>query len=205
MLLSDRAILRHMKMGTVVIDPFVHQRLNNASYDLSLGPWVARYKHGPRKPVRPHEDVDLFDLYDSTENGGYTLKSGERVLGHTRERVGGTIAKDPNNSRVYAVNSSLHATSTAQRIGISVCLDAGWGDVGFVQIFCLEITNHSPFDVFLPTGAIVSQITFHECEPPSRLYREQGSYKGEGEWAPEQMLPKRMKVALTPDAESRRI
>ncbi len=213
MLLSDVEIKKHMKWGSVVIDPFVPQRLNNASYDLSLGPWVARYKEVDGV-IRPHESSDLFELFDSSDDGGYVLQPGERVLGHTREAAGGTVGKRPKDWRqgergdgdiLLAVNSNIHATSTAQRIGISVCMDAGWGDVGFVYPWTLEITCHAPYPVFLPVGAIICQITFEQVSVPERMYTQQGSYMSEEPWRPEMMLPKTMKVASAPNAESKRL
>lgn len=208
-LLSDVAIKQHLKWGSIVIEPFVPQRLNNASYDLSLGPWVARYRlrASDMAPIRAHENTDdLFVLTDSTPEGGFLLEPGERVLGHTREAAGGTVAFcDPQRTRAVAVNSAMHCTSTAQRIGISVCLDAGWGDVGFVYPWTLEITNHAPRPIWLPIGAVICQITFEEVAVPERLYgQDQGSYMNKEPWGPHMMLPKKLKVAREAHSPSER-
>jgi deoxycytidine triphosphate deaminase len=63
-----------------------------------------------------------------------------------------------------------------------------------VQKWCLELNNHSPYDIFLPVGAVICQIVFHEVTPPLSMYGDIGSYSAEGEWRPEMMLPRRMKV-----------
>lgn len=211
-LLSDVAIKQHLKWGSIVIDPFVPQRLNNASYDLSLGPWVARYRCGLTdeeryRVIRPHEDTtDLFVLIDTTLDGGFLLEPGERVLGHTREAAGGTVAFcDPQRKKAVAVNSAIHCTSTAQRIGISVCLDAGWGDVGYVYPWTLEITNHAPRPIWLPIGAIICQIAFEEVTVPERIYgQDQGSYITKEPWGPHMMLPKKLKTAREAHSPSER-
>ena len=208
MLLSDTAILRHMKYGSVVIKPFVQQRLNNASYDLSLGPWVVRYRQAKAgQNIVPHMSVDeLFcEPFNSEPNGGFWLAPNERVLSHVNECAGGTIGTNEMGKKV-AVNSSVHSTSTAQRIGVSVCLDAGWGDIGYCRTpYTLELLNHSPKPIFLPNGAIICQITFHETEVPLRTYEEQGSYSDGDKWEPSMMLPKTMKVAKTPSSPSERL
>lgn len=41
-LLSDKAILRHMEAGTVVIQPFDMGNLSTSSYDVTLGPYYFR-------------------------------------------------------------------------------------------------------------------------------------------------------------------
>lgn len=191
-LLSDVEIRRHLDNGSIKISPFSEAQLNNASYDLTLGPWVARYRKCPPQPqplrLWEFDGSELFEIFDGSGDGGFVIGSGERVLAHTREAAGGTSVNG------LAVNSSLHSTSTAQRLGISVCLDAGWGDVGFVQKWCLELNNHSPYAIFLPVGAVICQIVFHEVTPPSSMYGDIGSYFAEGEWRPEMMMPKRMKV-----------
>ena len=38
-LLSDKAILRHIEKGTVVIEPFRRENLSTSSYDVTLGPY----------------------------------------------------------------------------------------------------------------------------------------------------------------------
>ncbi len=41
-LLSKPAILRHMKEGTIIIDPFIDKNLKTASYDVMLGEYYFR-------------------------------------------------------------------------------------------------------------------------------------------------------------------
>ena len=41
-LLSDKAILRHIEKGTVVVHPFVRDNLSTSSYDVTLGPFFFR-------------------------------------------------------------------------------------------------------------------------------------------------------------------
>ena len=41
-LLSDRAILRYMDEGKIVVDPFVRSNLGTTSMDVTLGPYYYR-------------------------------------------------------------------------------------------------------------------------------------------------------------------
>ena len=40
--LSDKALLRHIEQGTVVVEPFVRENLSTSSYDVTLGPFFFR-------------------------------------------------------------------------------------------------------------------------------------------------------------------
>jgi dCTP deaminase len=103
------------------------------------------------------------------------------------------------------VTTHLQATSTAARVGISICQCAGWGDVGFVSPWTFEIQNHAPRAIFLPVGVVLAQVCFHEVEPilDGTSYEKAGSYQtasaddvkaARASWRPEMMLPKKMKV-----------
>jgi hypothetical protein len=47
-LLSDKAILRHIKEGSVVIHPFDQRNLSTSSFDVTLGPFY--YREQPPEP-----------------------------------------------------------------------------------------------------------------------------------------------------------
>lgn len=180
-----------MDVGAIVIEPFNEAQLNTVSYDITLGDWVARYKRNDAG-LRFGIDTPEFALEKTWD--GHWLEPGERVLGHTRERVGGRVSRRPH-FKPYAATTELRATSTFARWGLTVCGDAGWGDVGFVNFWTLEITNHNPSRVFLPIGSVIGQIVFHAVPPPSGAdYSEAGNYNSGEEWDPRDMLPKKGKV-----------
>jgi dCTP deaminase len=194
MIMTDNEIRQAIADGAIHISPFDESFLNNASYDLTLGENVARYKKfGSGSLVELEKNTDLFRLEVSAK--GHVLQPGERVLGHTREFIGGRVSSDKS----YAVNASMHSTSTAQRLGISVCLDAGWGDIGYVNRWTLEITNHTPVALLLPVGAVICQIVFHKTNVPQKTYDQMGHYRATDDnqtWTPQEMLPKKLKVRL---------
>ena len=92
----------------------------------------------------------------------------------------------------------------AGRHGITVCECAGWGDVGFVNIWTYEITNKLSDSIWLPVGAIIAQVAFSEVEVPTSEYAAKGGHtyvldtldpeEIRRKWTPENMLPKALKV-----------
>jgi dCTP deaminase len=209
MMLSDFEIARYRERGVIVIEPFRPEALSTNSYDLTVGPHVARYKrvpHGMASSVEGRDTplvdfgvvsgADLFDVEDYRDSGQFMIRAGESLLCHTNEFVGGTIVE-----HVGAVNTQLKATSTAGRYGLTACRCAGHGDVGYVNRWTLEVQNNSPFDVTIPVGSIICQIVFFEVAVPQKDYvHRSGNYQPpwdherlQQEWAPTQMLPKKLK------------
>lgn len=199
MLLVDHQIRQHMEWGSIVIDPFNADQLNNASYDLTVGPFFARYAH-EAAPVDLGSRKPRFQIEDARKAGYVYLRSFERILGYSNEFAGGRQAYAPPHMRDVAVNTHLQATSTAARLGLTACMCAGWGDVGFVNRWTFEIQNLTPHGIQLPVGAILAQLVFYEVKPTENSYhREVYQPTDEVErlkklWSPEMMLPKSLKV-----------
>lgn len=217
MLLSNAAILRHMKEGDIVIDPFKEELLNNVSYDVRLGPWFWRARvpvaghrffnpyspaavsevwTGPFRAKKAHEAVvEVGWLLTGThgilpDDELIILAPGEMILGHTFEFVGG----------LNVCTAHMQARSSAGRSMLNVCEDAGWGDVGYISRWTMEIRNKSPhYWIPLVAGKSYAQMVFSEVEAPlsGTDYRHTGRYQ-EGHtleeikklWKPEDMLPK---------------
>ena len=85
------------------------------------------------------------------------------------------------------------------RIGIAVCKCAGWGDIGYINRWTMEITNFSNATIALPVGLRVAQFIFHATTPvaDADFYARKGKYQSSEElreikkqWRPEMMLPK---------------
>ncbi len=217
MLLSAPAILRHKKQGTIVIDPFNSKNLGNASYDVQLGAYYYREQ-------QPQNGNAMFNIYNeddtyrvwgkknyeaelfgrantpgiSANDRVIWLAPGETILAHTEEFIGG----------VGVVDTMLKARSSTARNFISVCKCAGWGDVGYVNRWTMQITNHSRYyTIPLVSGRRIAQMIFFEVEP-LRAKENTGAYhtksdskyqssvnlkKLKKEWKPSDMLPKMWK------------
>jgi len=215
MALSDRRILEEMKKGDIVIEPFTRANLATSSYDVTLGEWFFReqpskYNHslyniwsqshmehvwGAKKVERAIPAKEAFKKYNfrwegiSPTDKVILLRPGETILAHTQEFIGG---KDH-------ITTMMKARSSMGRNFIEVCKCAGWGDVGYINRWTMEITNNSKnYLIPLIVGRRISQIIFFETGPIlDTNYAKSGKYQSgdsiatlKKKWKPEMMLPK---------------
>ncbi|WAE39425.1 MAG: dCTP deaminase, dUMP-forming [Methanophagales virus GBV301] len=177
-MLSDSEILEEIKKGNIVIEPFRREQLNSNSYDVRLGEYYA--VEFPYSQVLDPYDKELVEKHWRIKKATdrIVIHSGETILAHTQEIIGGR-----NN-----IASKMNARSSLGRLGISVCKCAGFGDVGFINKWTMEITNHLPStSIVLHVGMRVAQISFFRVGYVLEEYK--GKY-GQGEWKPEDMTPK---------------
>lgn len=197
----------------IVIHPYIEEHVNGSSYDVTLGhhyyrtesnnertiynPFdiedVQRYFDGPYK-AQSHQDWANYNgiklVSGIPENHPIiAIKPGERILAHTHEFIG---IKSPGTS-------SMQARSTWGRNGIAVCLDAGWGDPGYINRWTMEIYNMNQREtVLLPVGERIAQLVFfHTGEVESDYSKLSGKYQSNFKlkqliltWSPDQMIPK---------------
>lgn len=210
--LSDQEICEALERGDIVIDPFDLAQLNTASYDIRLGEWfylceampfeadfnpwdpedVQRYYKGSFKALTNQEWCDLHRegrLWKNIPADAQiiVLRPGECILGHTQEFIG---------SRRDVV-TMMHARSSIGRVNISTCDDAGWGDIGYINRWTMEIRNKNNANVVLVVGERMGQIIFFAAGPTDRSYGKEGNYQFsdnleelERLWRPEDMLPR---------------
>lgn len=215
MLLSRNAILRHLKEGTIIVDPFDERKLKTTSYDVALGEWFWREGHPEGRATvhnlydesstrnvwhGPHRCEDVRAVSDrlgmelkniKPEDKVILLRPGETILAHTQEFIGGR----------HNVVSKMYARSSTGRNFVEVCKDAGWGDIGYFNRWTMEVTNNSQyFTIPLVVGRRIGQIVFYEVEPLT----DAPDYVGEGgkyqksqdinevkrTWNPEMMIPR---------------
>lgn len=214
MALSDRRILEEMKKGDIVISPFDQAQLATSSYDVTLGEYFFReqptkYNHslyniwskehmehvwGADKVERAVSAKEAFKKYNFDFDGireddkVIVLRPGETILAHTNEFIGG---KDH-------ITTMMKARSSMGRNFIEVCKCAGWGDVGYINRWTMEITNNSKnYIIPLVVGRRIAQIIFFETGPIlERDYTTSGKYASstnikelKKNWKPESMLP----------------
>lgn len=215
MALSDKRIIDAMKDGSVVIHPFTRDQLATSSYDVTLGEWFFReqptkYNHslyniwdkahiehvwGASEVQRAVPAAEAFEKYNfkwgaiRPDDLVIVLRPGETILAHTQEFIGG---KDH-------VTTMMKARSSLGRSFIEVCKCAGWGDVGYVNRWTMEITNNSKnYIIPLVVGRRIAQIVFFETgQIEGADYAASGKYatstdlkKLEKEWNPHSMLPR---------------
>jgi len=216
MTLSDKQILECMKKGTVIISPFNKENLNTSSYDITLGQYCYREKpskhnhliYNPykekhtkhvwgEKPFKAEKakialdryNIDWSDYGILPDDKDILIKPGETILAHTNEFIGGRVN----------ITTQMQARSSMGRNFIEICKCAGWGDVGYINRWTMEITNNSTLYIIpLVVGRRVGQIVFYETgEILGKDYSKGGKYsmsdnlsKLKKAWKPEMKLPK---------------
>ncbi|MDZ7725991.1 MAG: deoxycytidine triphosphate deaminase [Candidatus Campbellbacteria bacterium] len=213
MALSDKQILEQKEKGDIVIEPFIEENISTSSYDVTLGEYFFFEKSPGRfqniynpydeahvekiwgkEPSQAQPAKETFKHYKFEFEGiepddkVIVLDPGETILAHTNEFIGGK----------KHITTMMKARSSLGRNFIEVCKCAGWGDVGYVNRWTMEITNNSKFySIPLVVGRRVAQIIFFETgEIRGDDYTKDGKYQSIGleglkeNWDPSMMIPK---------------
>lgn len=216
---SNRQIKQAIKEGHIVFHPYIEKHIAGSSVDVTLGHWFYRTERPSEGGFYNPFDKASVDQYFG--GGPYkaeiheqwakkhgrrlftnippkhpiiVLRPGERILAHTHEFIG---IKAPGTS-------TMQARSTWGRNGVAVCLDAGWGDPGYINRWTMEIYNMNQHEsVVLPVGERVAQMVFYETGPVDSEYTKlSGKYQTNysdnlkeiiKSWTPDQMLPRAYK------------
>jgi dCTP deaminase len=163
-ILTGSEIVRQRDLGHIIIDPFDDANVGPNSYDLTLGPTLLFY-HETLLSMRREHAVKSLNIPHKSEDKGLILYPDQLYLGHTVERCG-------SDSYVCC----LEGRSSLARLGISVHLTAGFGDLFFKDQWTLEITVVKPVEVW--SWVRVCQAIFYVTEGVvDRKYV--GKYKGQ--------------------------
>jgi dCTP deaminase len=223
---SNSQIKQAVKDSHIICHPFNEANVAGSSLDVTLGYWYYRTERSSSSGFyNPFDESDVHRYFDgpyhaeshelwATSNNRklftgipkdhpiIVLGPGERILAHTHEFVG---IKPPGTS-------TMQARSTWGRNGVSVCLDAGWGDPGYINRWTLEVYNMNQHEsVVLPVGERIAQLVFYHTGPVDGEYAKlSGKYQLSdssdlreliASWRPEQMLPRAYKDKRTPPKE----
>lgn len=209
---NDIEIRQGIEEGWIILDPNTPVLINNSSIDVTLGEHFYATDGGP--------DHGILNMFDPTGAHDYfryfhaethehmlhrldvrtplygipldarvvILEPNERVLGHTAEAVG----------VLSGGTTQMQAKSTIGRWGAGVCLDAGWGDEGYVSPWTMEIINvNRRRRIVLVVGMRISQIVCYKMNPADRSYGAGGHYqssidpaKARSNWHYTMMLPR---------------
>lgn len=213
---SNREIRKAIGENHIVVYPLTEQNIAGSSVDVTLGNYFYRMEYDDHSGIYNPFDASAVAKYfkgpleaepmaEYCKRNGFAklknipddqpvivLRPRERILAHTHEFIG---IKAPGTS-------TMQARSTWGRNGVVVCLDAGWGDPGYINRWTMEIYNMNQFkSVVLPVGERIAQIVFHHTGPVDGEYSTlSGKYQTGAElkdlvanWSPEQMLPRAFK------------
>lgn len=193
-MLSGIEINKQRELGNIVIEPYnPTTHLGPNSYDVTLGPWIIRHKYYGDKdapPIDISDEQSIQKMFLSPEKVAdvIILRPFERILCHTYEIIG----------TIDEFVMELQTRSTTARWSPDVCGSAGFGDVGFVNKWTMELSNDSWNPMYIPVGGRVGQAQFSRVEGNTGLTYD-GSYNYRTEiwdkhkWKPEDMLPKTIK------------
>lgn len=204
--LSDRDIRREIAAGNIILHDPDHDcmdNIQNCSIDITLGPYFYRNESpipyynpwnedhvnaywGQVQEASTVEDPSIGQELGLKVGARYILiRPGETILGHTQEFIGGC----------NHITTMVKARSSMGRSNVTICRDAGWGDVNFYNRWCLEISNNGTSAIILPVGARIGQIIFFYTGIPDTMYAgkyQDGKDIGEmvEKWNPTMLLPK---------------
>lgn len=141
MILSDIQILKEIKRGNIVIDPYDQKCLGTNSYDVHLGKYLATYTDRILD-AKKHNQIFHFEIPEE----GFVLDPGTLYLGVTEEYT-----------ETHAHVPFLEGKSSVGRLGIDIHATAGKGDVGFCNTWTLEISVSQPVKVYagMPIGQLI--------------------------------------------------
>jgi dCTP deaminase len=161
--LSRQTILKRIKDGSIVIDPFIEKNLGPTSYDLMLGYTFVELEPQFEVQKQPNfqKSVKALTLNESypvrmtkiSEDGLFILPPKAFVLGTTLECVA-----VPNNIAVY-----VEGRSSIGRYGLQV-QNAGFVDPGFEGQITLELFNALDVPIALPPLRRICQLVFFEMD-----------------------------------------
>jgi len=215
---SNIEIKKAVKSGHIVFHPYQEKNIAGSSVDVTLGNWYYRTERPSEGGFyNPFDKKSVDDYFSGVQKAEIhkdwakkhgrslfvnipadqpiiVLRPHERILAHTHEFIG---IKAPGTS-------TMQARSTWGRNGVAVCLDAGWGDPGYVNRWTMEIYNMNQHEsVVLPVGERIAQVVFYDTGPVDLEYKKlSGKYQTADSddldsiiaaWEPSQMLPRAYK------------
>ena len=171
-MLNKFEIGRFIEDGNIEIIPFYSGYVNPNSYDVCLGNWFVRLTGNHKFPFSAP--------YYIPDGDRITLISGTTTLAMTKEVIG------THNNCV----AELRSKSSTRRRGITICDDAGFGDIGYRNHWTVELTAHIPIGAFtyLEVGMPFAQVVFFQTGHLPVEHQYNGQYVAD-EW-PACMIPK---------------
>lgn len=164
MILTKEVILKKINKKEIKIEPDDDLFIGPASVDLTLDNKL-RIFNFKSKMIR--EDIDYKEITKVIDiSNGYTLNSGELVLGITKEKI--TL---PEN-----ICGWLNSRSRFARIGLMSHITAPFIAPGVSNHQVLEIYNAGPNKIKLIPGTKICQLVFQKCEGKSKysgIFRDQ--------------------------------
>ena len=146
MILSGLEIEKEIAKGNIVISPYDRAFLNPNSYNLRLHDELLTYDES----VLDMKKQNAYRSFKIPETG-YLLKPGRVYLGRTFEYT---------ETKTFV--PMLEGRSSVGRLGLSIHITAGFGDVGFSGFWTLELHCIEPIRIY--PFVEICQIYYHAIE-----------------------------------------
>jgi dCTP deaminase len=164
--LARDEILKKIKSGGIVIEPFNKKCLGPASYDLHLGNKFRVFK-GAKAVFLVNEAAKYEKITKLVETKEpFLLMPGQMIHATTLERIG--LAEN--------IAARLEGRSRFGRLGLMVHITAGFIQPGTEGYQVLEMNNSGPMPLLLEPNLAVCQIIFEEIKGKARY---SGRFKGQ--------------------------
>lgn len=181
MMLVDRDIRAAIERGDIEIDPFNEENLGTNSYDVTLASTLRTYKRNVLSPKGKHPRLDAWcgevieelDCKKPTETfdhqihwkNGFVLEPNELYLASTVE-----------HTKSLRHVPMLNGKSSIGRLGLSIHVTAGFGDVGFCGHWTMELFVIRPLRIY--AGMKIAQLAwFLPSSEPDVPYHLKSSAK----------------------------
>lgn len=158
MILSGLEIEKEIARGNIVITPYVREQLNPNSYNLRLHDELLIYDDVQLDMKR----ANAFHTFQIPEDG-FLLEPGRVYLGRTSEFT-----------QTKTLVPMLEGRSSVGRLGLSIHITAGFGDVGFCGYWTLELHCIQPIKIY--PFVEICQIYYHTIEGEYFSYQS-GKYQ----------------------------
>lgn len=209
-MLTGAEIEKQIKKGNISITPYDPSCINPNSYNLKLHPQLLVYKRGsennranivptsrtfdiktnqhildiknykgsyPECPFLESTQLDPIDMRKMNETIEFEIPEEGLILQPGVLYIGRTVERTATDKFIPMINGR----SSGGRLGMSIHICAGFGDIGFDGTWTLEITVVEPLIVY-PNIEIAQVCFFNPCGSIKRQYR--GRYYGQEDATP---------------------
>lgn len=161
MIISGQEIKKRLG-STIMIEPFFHGQLNPNSYNLRLHDELLLYNETVLDMKKEHSCTKIIIPQE-----GLILQPGKLYLGRTLEYT-----------KTLDLVPMLEGRSSIGRLGLFIHITAGFGDVGFVGFWTLEMFCVQPIRVY--PGVEICQIFYHTIEGTFDSYQSNKYQNNQG-------------------------
>ena len=173
-MLTGEEIERQIRLGNIEIDPFDKTCINPNSYNLKLYPELVTYSN------------TIIDMHQDNPIKKFTIDDNGIVLMPNILYLGRTVERCKSDKFIPMINGR----SSGGRLGLSIHVCAGFGDIGFNGTWTLEITVVQPLKIY-PYEEVAQVCYFTPYGNTEKLYR--GRYYNQEEATPSRFFQGKLK------------